>query len=427
MEGTGGQRIAGFVVGAGILTLLAVLAFNFNSRIAEPNVEAANADIPGESAQSVAPSTSIQPLATTSNPPSTAPTSAPTTTVPLREASLAFTGDILAHTGVVAQAGANARNGDAPVGADFDFAPMFELVEPYLAQVDAAICHLETPLSPNNDDLQGFPTFSVPHEMANDLAAVGYDGCTFASNHSLDRRPEGVGETLEILEAAGLQHSGAARSQAEFDAPTLYGAGGIAVASLSYTFSFNGFVESPETPWLVNEIDIDEIAAEATAARDAGADYVVLSVHWGTENLHEPNQFQLDTAAELVELDIDLIIGHHAHVVQPVAVVGEVPVVYGLGNFLSNQSANCCAAGSQDGVIMQVDLRELADGGFDTALSYVPTRVDRSDFTIVPVVDALASPEVSQLPTAELETSRQRTTDALFGLDYDQLTEAALR
>ena len=327
---------------------------------------------------------------------------------------MAFTGDTLAHRGVVRQAAINAGRDVAPAGAEYDFAPMFALVEPYLSAADLAICHLETPLSPDNDDLRGYPTFSVPHEMADGLASAGYDGCTFASNHSLDRRPEGVGESLDILDAAGLGHSGSARSQSEYDTPTIYDVNGIAVASLSYSYGFNGFTEPVDTPWLVNEIDLDEIAAETRAAREAGAEYVVLSVHWGTEYVHDPSEYQTELAADLTAIEgIDLIIGHHSHVVQPVDIIDGVPVVYGLGNFLSNQSATCCVDGAQDGMIVNVHLHERRGGGFDAFLSYVPTRVDRSDFTIVPVVDALATSDMATLPAPELETSRARTADVV--------------
>lgn len=335
-----------------------------------------------------------------------------------RTALLAFTGDTLAHGAVVRQGAANASG----TPAEYDFAPMFDSIAPYLSAADLAICHLETPLSPDNTDLSGFPTFNVPREMADGLRASGYDGCTTASNHSLDRRSEGVANTLDVLDDAGLGHSGMARDQAEYDAVTLYDANGITVASLSYSYWFNGFREPGETPWLVNEINVEEIAAEATRARDAGADFIVLSAHWGDEYRHEPNQYQLDNAAALVAAaDIDLIIGHHAHVVQPVDVVDGVPVVFGLGNIISNQTANCCAAGAPDGVVMLVDIQESIVNGhsvFSTSFGYVPTRVDRSDFSIVPVIDVVADADagLTELAAGTRDVyiaSRERTADAL--------------
>lgn len=336
----------------------------------------------------------------------------------MRSALLAFTGDTLAHSSVVTQARENASG----TTREYDFAPMFDAVAPYISAADLAICHLETPLSPDNTDLAGFPTFNVPREMATGLRDSGYDGCTTASNHSLDRRPVGVSNTLDVLDQTGLGHSGMARDQAEFDEVTLYDANGITVASLSYSYGFNGFREPTETPWLVNEIDVDEIVAEANRARDAGAEFVVLSLHWGDEYRHAPSEFQLENAEALVAAaDIDLIIGHHAHVVQPISVVDGVPVVFGLGNILSNQSETCCAIGAQDGVVMLVDIHEsFVDGGsvFSTSFGYVPTRVDRTDFTIVPVIDAVADAVAGlvELDTVSRDSyiaSRERTADAL--------------
>ena len=212
-----------------------------------------------------------------------------------------------------------------------------------------------------------------------------------------------------------------ARSLAEWEVPTIYEAGDIAVANLSYSYGFNGFLVPDDKPWLANEIDLDSIAAEATAARAAGAEYVIVSLHWGTEYRHAPNQFQLDVADALLEVDeIDLIIGHHAHVVQPIDNENNTFVVYGLGNFLSNQSANCCAVGSQDGVIVEVHLTEIGSVGgdavFRTELRYIPTWVDRDDFTIVPVLDALTSGSIDAATERMLLQSRERTTGVINDL-----------
>lgn len=355
-------------------------------------------------------------LATTTTSVLTTSTTSTTTEAPpppRRTAQLAFTGDTLSHRGVVRQAAVNATGTEV----DYDFGPMFDHVRDTLSAADVAICHLETPLSADNTRLSGYPTFNVPHELATALKDAGYDGCSFASNHSLDRRAEGVVESLGVLDDAGLLHSGAARDQAEYDDVTLYDAAGISVANLSYSYGFNGFSEPAGMPWLVNEIDIDEIADEVARAQTVGAEYIVVSLHWGTEYRHQPSEYQVEHARLVAGIDgVDIVIGHHAHVVQPVDIVDGVPVVYGLGNFLSNQSANCCAAGSQDGVIMQVNIQELPDdegSGFRTWLTYVPTRVDRTDYTIVPVVEALAAPDLSDAKRRELEQSRERTADAL--------------
>lgn len=348
-----------------------------------------------------------------------------------RSAQLAFTGDTLAHGAVVRQGAAYASGTDA----DYDFAPMFAPILEYVSGADLAICHLETPLSPDNTRISGYPTFNVPREMATGLAAAGYDGCTTASNHSLDQWPQGVVDTLDVLDDAGLGHSGMARDQAEYDDVTLYDANGITVASLSYSYGFNGFREPSESPWLVNEINIEEIAAEAERARASGADLVVLSMHWGAEYRHDPSQYQIDNAAAVVAAaDIDLIIGHHAHVVQPVDIVDGVPVIYGLGNIISNQSANCCTAGAQDGVVMLIDIVEDVVNGrssFSYEISYVPTRVDRNNFTVVPVIDVVAQADAGVVELSDSQrdvyvASRERTAEALQLLgDPAQLIEVS--
>jgi len=395
------------------LILIGILASGAFIKAATPPTEVAGASL--RIAEIEEPTT--VPTTTT-----VAPTTTTTTLPPLRDATLAFTGDTLAHRGVVRQAKSYA----ADTVLEYDFAPMFELVEPYLAGVDVAICHLETPLSSDNRNLSGYPVFNVPHEVADGLVAGGYDGCSTASNHSLDRRTDGVISTIDALEGAGLRHAGMARSAEERADHTIYDAGGISVAHLSYSYGFNGFTIPSDMPWLVNTVDAAQIAIDAADARAAGAEYVVVSLHWGIEYRVAPSNDQLEVGAAVAAIeDVDLIIGHHAHVVQPIDQIDETFVVYGLGNFLSNQSAVCCVAGSQDGVVVKVHIEEERNddesSGFSTRLSYVPTWVDRDDFTIVPVVEALDNEELSGSRRATLEASRSRTNDAITSLGANEL------
>lgn len=111
---------------------------------------------------------------------------------------------------------------------------------------------------------------------------------------------------------------------------------------------------------------------------------------------------------------MDLILGHHAHVVQPVGRVGERLVVFGMGNFLSNQSAACCRAAAQGGVIVRVRVTEERAGTFVVAdAMFVPTWVDRSAFEIVDVLAALDDPGLAAEQRAVLSESLTRTTDML--------------
>lgn len=340
------------------------------------------------------------------------PTPAP---VP-RSFTLAFTGDVLSHAAVTRQAAANAaRSG----GGGYDYRPMFAAVRPILAAADLAICHLETPLSRDNLSLAGFPLFNVPFQLAEAFTDAGYDGCSTASNHALDAHADGVAATLEQLDRVSIGHVGTARTLEEAAAPRLYWTRGVTVGHLSYTYGLNGLTLPADQPWLVNLIDADRILADARTARASGAEFVVVSLHWGMEYRWTPTAEQVLLAHQLLPSpDIDLIVGHHAHVVQPVERIGAEYVVYGLGNFLSNQSAACCAAATQDGVIVETRVTEGAQAGTFTveAVTFTPTRVDRSDFRIVPVALALEDPSLASGLRAELDASWQRTTGVVTAL-----------
>ena len=116
--------------------------------------------------------------------------------------------------------------------------------------------------------------------------------------------------------------------------PTFYLVNEIVIAHLSYTYGLNGFRIPSKLPFLVDVIQAEAIIEEAARARQFGADYVVLSLQWGNEYQHDPSPFQLELAEQLLnDPNIDLIVGSHAHVVQPIGTINGKPVIYGLGNF----------------------------------------------------------------------------------------------
>ena len=124
----------------------------------------------------------------------------------------------------------------------------------------------------------------------------------------------------------------------------LYDANGITIAHISATYSLNGFLMPSDRQYLVDLIEPAR-PARGPDRKESGAEFVIVSMHWGAEYRHEPISSQNEwLEATLPSEYVDLIIGHHAHVVQPVDKVGDEWVVFGLGNFLSNQSANCCVA-----------------------------------------------------------------------------------
>ncbi len=328
--------------------------------------------------------------------------------------TLLFSGDVLSHTPVIAQA---LRYGSETELA-YDYRPMFDDVAPRVRRADLSICVLETPVSSDNVGLDGYPTFEAPRELPDALVAAGYDGCSTASNHSMDRGPNGVRVTLDEMDRVSLGHAGMARSEAEAMAPRIYDVAGVAVAHLSYSYSLNGFVLPEDEPWLVNLNDAQAIRDEAKRARAAGADIVVLSIQWGNEYQRMPSEAQILLAETLTASDdIDAIMGNHVHVVQPVTTVNGVPVVYGLGNSLSNQSDNCCRIGTQDGVMIEATIRGNQDVGFGVErLAFAPTWVDRSNFRIIDLITALEDPDLDPGVRAVYQASFDRTVEAVRSL-----------
>jgi poly-gamma-glutamate capsule biosynthesis protein CapA/YwtB (metallophosphatase superfamily) len=365
-----------------------------------------------------APTTTLAP--TTETPATVAPTTEPgpiatTTTLydgPIRVATLAFTGDIMAHSEVTRYASINAGG-----ISGYDFGPMFEAVAPELSAADLAICHLETTLSASAQP-QGFPVFRAPGEMATAIEAAGYDGCSVASNHSYDYGEDGVISTLDVLDDAGLEHTGTARTLDEARKTTLYDAAGIRVAHLSYTYGLN--VEGPGTgaEFQVNLIDAATIIDDAIRARRAGADFVVASLHWGVEYEDEPSEDQVALAQVLADESLlDLVIGHHAHHIQPVSKVGDLWVAYGLGNFLSNQTPGCCGIPSEDGVILTVTIVDTPTGVEIDGMTFTSTWVDRAQMKIMPTVSSLTLDGFPSWYQAVLQNSYDRTVAAVTAFD----------
>ncbi|MDT0381457.1 CapA family protein [Streptomyces sp. DSM 42041] len=246
--------------------------------------------------------------------------------------TLVATGDILAHDSIIQQARRDAG------GKGYDFRPMLAAAEPLVSAADLAVCHMETVYGADGGPFTGYPAFQTPPHVAEAIAATGYDSCSTASNHTLDAGPDGVRRTLDALDEAGVRHVGSARSAKEDAEPVLLDAGDAKVAQLAYTYGTNGIPVPDGKPWLVDLLDPRKVVADARAARKAGADVVVVSVHWGTEWQQEPDTDQLRLAKELTasrsdgRRDIDLILGTHNHVPQAYEKVNGTWVVYGLGD-----------------------------------------------------------------------------------------------
>lgn len=389
---------------------------------ARPTPQPTGAPTPGPSIATPGPVASARETATTRDPapaPSAPPVvSGPVPTVestPRRpdDVTVAFTGDILTHGPV------NDRARDHAGGDGHDYGPLFAAVRPLLVRADLALCHLEVPLAPAGEAITSYPTFGAPASLVDGIAAAGYDGCSVASNHSLDRGMAGVRRTLDRFEQVGLGHAGTARSASEGRATTVYAVDGVRVAHLSYAYGFNGLSVPDDAPWAANQIDVGRIVRDARRARLVG-DVVVVSLHWGSEYVHEPSGAQRAVADALLPSDdIDLVVGHHAHVVQPIEQVDGTWVVWGLGNHLSNQQAD----DERDGLLAVVRFAPDRVGRWRVVgIRAVPTWVDLDTHRVVPAMAGRVPPGASGALRQELAAGHRRVASLLRPDDVEELS-----
>jgi poly-gamma-glutamate synthesis protein (capsule biosynthesis protein) len=324
-----------------------------------------------------------------------APASAPAPPVQL---TVEVNGDLLIHSPVWLRARALAG------GRGYDFAPLLRKVRPWIRGADLAVCHVETPMS--DAPPRGYPVFNTPTALARAIRKTGWDACDTASNHTLDGGQAGVDSTIRALDRAGIGHTGSAARPRGARRILMLRANGVKVAYLAYTTITNGI--PPPHAWTVNLASPARIVRDARRARRMGAQVVLVNLHWGTEYQHAPSAPQLDLARRLARSRaITAIVGQHVHVVQPIRRVRGRWVVFGEGNLLSNQTAGCCALGSQDGLLALLHLEVRGARSRVTSVEYVPTYVSHPDFTVLPVGRALRRGQGS---AAELRASWARTT-----------------
>jgi poly-gamma-glutamate synthesis protein (capsule biosynthesis protein) len=330
-----------------------------------------------------------------------------------RTLSVIASGDVLLHSGLWRQAARDAAAAGLP---GYDFGPLFAAAKPVVTAADLAICHLETPVGDPAGPFSGYPLFEVPPQVLPALRDTGYDSCSTASNHSLDRGEAGIRRTLDALDAAGLAHAGTHRSAEESATPVILTVHGVRVAHLSYTFWFNGLRRPAGKPWVANALDAAAVLDEARRARAAGAEIVIASLHWGSEYSSRANGEQVALAQRLLASpDVDLILGHHAHVVQPMQRIGEKWVVYGMGNHVAWQPQR---ETTRDGLIVRMTFTEQGAGRWRvSAATALATWMDLGQPARLRLVaTALADPATPKAVRAACERSLRRTRATVTAL-----------
>jgi len=359
--------------------------------------------------------------ATSAAPPPAPPGPAPTPASP--EVTVALTGDLLWHTSLIASVQADAKRFDSEHAEEYG--PLFASVEPILTSADVAICHAEVPVVPKGQRVTGYPSFGAPLSTMRAVTDLGFDLCTTASNHSLDRGFENLVHTLEAFDAAGIPTSGTARSAEDAERVAMVTTPqGASVAVVAGTYGLNGSWPTAR-PWAVTKYDASTLLRRAKAAREAGADIVIVNAHAGTEYQHAPNDDQVRLAKALTASeDVDLVYMHHSHVVQPWQKVNGTWVVYGTSNLAGQMRTSIPA--SNEGVIARFTFRPDAAGSWEAvAADYVPLLVthasSRVGARVYAVNDALERGEGDR---DRLLTARKRTAKVVRQLGAKGITES---
>ena len=357
---------------------------------------------PGASSSSTGSATSASSSSTTT------PTPDPPKTI-----TIGASGDLLTHVAV-------RRSAEAYAGraGTYDFSPMFAKVKKLISSADISLCHMETPLTSTNTNLSrpGILVFNTPHELADAVKSTGYEGCDFASNHTWDMGLAGLADTINVFDTAGLGLAAPGATEASPKETGTYESHGVRIAHLAYTYTiYNNWGPNtdvpPDAPWLAESlwpaVTAEGIIKDAKQAKADGADFVVVSMHWGQEYVAEPTADQTSIAkALLTSPEVDLILGTHVHRVQPCSQIDGKYVFYGLGNFLSNQSPSVDSSlipQTQEGVHVTVTLTKDADGTVSSTASYQPTKVNLAGHVITPATKA-GNPTTYDRVTKTLES-----------------------
>ncbi len=356
--------------------------------------------VPASGAQDASPSSTPTPTPTPGKGPACAA---------VRCASVLVTGDMLVHAQLWEQARADALAAGAK---GLDFEPLLAGQRKYIEKSDLAICHQETPVAGPTGPFSAYPSFNVPPQIITAAQQVGYRACTTASNHTIDQGTAGIVRTLDALDAAGLQHTGSYRSEADSRGVMILQTAAAKVAVIEAAYGLNGQI--PEHAWQVDMLDPAAMIAKARKARAQGADIVLGVMHAGDEYASAPNAEQQNVAHALVDSgQFTMIYGHHTHSVLPIERYKGTWIVYGLGNGVTELSPWYVV--NNEGLLVRAQFSQDAAGKWSASdLAWAPSVIVRDPYRWCSV--AADAPQGSCAGAAADAATRLRTKTVVESL-----------
>ncbi len=361
-------------------------------------------------------------------------------------ATILSTGDIMVHSTQLDGAKVSGSN-------DYDFSAFFKETSPYFKNADLSVANLEVTFGGTESGaFSGYPAFNTPDSLADVIKTSGLNFLVTANNHSYDTGLFGLKRTAQILKQKGIDFVGTKETESD-KTYAVKEINDIKIGIANYTYStfsngrksLNGNVLKEEANPLVNTFDYNKIDSFYTEAQSVilemknnGAEFIVFYMHWGNEYQLKENTHQKSIAQKLSNLGVDIIIGSHPHVIQPVELIhsedgqNTTVCVYSLGNAVSNQRQelmdSCPSGHTEDGMLFEFTLRKKGSDVSLDSVDIIPTWVNKYrggsgyQYTIYPLESAdWGSTKYSLDSTASAKA--QRSYERTKAIVVEGLTE----
>lgn len=359
---------------------------------------AAQGGKPASVSATIKPALTVTPSATSATPsPSATPTPEPI------RATVIAAGDLMCLYGQIFSARKKGK---------YDFNYCFDEIKEKVSAADVAIGNLETLVAKGHKLAEpyygtGNPKLNAPEEFLSALAYCGFDVLINANNHIYDYKKDGVEKTISNIEEYGLLHTGAYAS-GQKKVPLIIYVKGIKIAVFGYAVNING---QPSGATMVDKFSEKLVSADMKAAKEVGADFILVYMHWGTEDTHKATSAQKKQAKFVASAGADIIIGSHPHCVQGVSTVkterGNVPVFYSLGNLISSATKST----KRDSALVNIELiKDYVTGETVIAsITYTPTFCMSTDAGRNVILPADLKSISQSVHAKALKSSRKRT------------------
>lgn len=360
------------------------------------------------------------------------------------EASILATGDVMVHSPQL-----NAQY-DSSTNS-YNFENNFKYVKKYIEDADYSLANLETTLAGNDVyPYSSYPTFNSPDELADALKDTGFDLLSTINNHSFDKGNLGVNRTLSTLKKKGFDTVGTRENPSDDDY-IIKDINNIKFGITAYSYGdikndnkyLNGIQVSEESEDKMNVFDSSNVDSAfnkiySTIKKMDDTDMQIVILHWGIEYSRNETDFQKKLAQKLCDAGVDIIIGSHPHVVEPVETItstdnkNQTLVIYSLGNYISNQRRDTVGLYSEDGLMVNIDISKKSneDEAKIEKVTCIPTWVNKyyngykDVYEVIPIEDEDELDSIKSLNSANIEQSYKNTSSLIDVSDMITVVES---